>query len=551
MGTIAGLIGALVLSLPSPADVSRTKSAPTVPEMGADGGPEGETQFGLPETLRDDDADEATSASDESQEDIAEHLPEQYLSRATPWIAPDYSRQEGAIGWEPTTFKVPSALAKRVAFWKEICSKYSTNEGVLHDIDLALPVFEAIDFSNVGKSQRARSRFVRARKAAISDRFNRLSRIKKESELRDAEDHRYFRMAWAGSYADLFQNKSQLKKVQSKFREFGQRRRIRFQLGQRDRFILGIYYSGRYLRDMERVFRNERLPIELTRLPFVESSFNIQARSRVGASGIWQFMPRTARSSMMVNRDVDERNDPLTATAAAARLLKSNFEQLRTWPLALTAYNHGARGVARAVKKVGSRDLAVIIDRYSSRRFGFASSNFYACFLAALEVEKNAAMIFHEPKWSLALEGAEVDLHIGKEWRSIVDFYDGESDLAALQNPHFNNKVRTGRRPAPRGTFVRVPIARREIAENWAKGRIKESDLKAQLRLVPLPKQIIQVESGVSGRIGAIAEATQALFPFFKGKKEKAASSEKAAQSDAVTHEPSGPDGGPGLPEAQ
>jgi membrane-bound lytic murein transglycosylase D len=104
------------------------------------------------------------------------------------------------------------------------------------------------------------------------------------------------------------------------------RKRLRFQLGQKDRFLDGLYQSGRFLSFMEDIFKKEGMPLELTRLPFVESSFNIRARSKVGASGIWQFMRSTARLFIKLSPAIDERNDPLRATEAAARLLRYNFE---------------------------------------------------------------------------------------------------------------------------------------------------------------------------------------------------------------------------------
>jgi membrane-bound lytic murein transglycosylase D len=85
---------------------------------------------------------------------------------------------------------------------------------------------------------------------------------------------------------------------------------------------------------------------------------------------------------------VNSRTDVDVSTIAAAKLLRQNFEKTRSWPLALTAYNHGLNGVLRAVRITGSRDLCEIIERYNSPSFRFASSNFYAQFLAA----RNAAL---------------------------------------------------------------------------------------------------------------------------------------------------------------
>lgn len=497
--------------------------------FGSDGGPEATSPddldsgaFGLPAVLREEDPATDPSVFDES----AEILPERYLLRSVPWLAPDYSGQDGSLGWDPEVFKVPTALSARVAFWKEIYAKYTTDQGVLHDIDDITIVYEALDFGLIMKDPqlslkakaRARTKLVKTRREAISKRLERIAKMKSEKDLHDETDRKVLSFFTKVPVPSLFlkENAKELKELRKTLQTSSRKRKIRFQLGQKDKFILGVYYSGRYMRAMEKVFRAERLPIELTRLPFVESSFNIQARSRVGASGVWQFMPRTAKPSMMVNRDVDERNDPATATHAAARLMRANFELLRSWPLALTAYNHGAAGVARAVRKAKSRELSVIIDNYSSRRFGFASSNFFACFLAALEVEKNARTILGDVKWSLEFDGAEVDVTKPFSWKLLVDFYDGESPLAELQNPHLTSRVRSKGKLIPKGTFVRVPTSRLDLAKEFVAGRISEEMLHSKLAITPIPRMTTSEgrEGSLRSKIGAVSEAAKALIPF-------------------------------------
>lgn len=527
----ASICGTLILVGLLSATVTLQGQTPDEPKgtpgFGADGGPEASEgdpdrgAFGMPPVLQEEDP-----ATDPSLFDSAsEILPERYLLRSVPWKAPDYSGQEGALGYQADVFKVPPALKSRVDFWKEIYAKYTTDQGVLHDMDDLTIVYEALDFSlimkdprtSLSQKARARTKFVKSRRSEISKRLERLAKVKSEKDIREDADKRILASFTKESVSSLFQKERSkaLSDLRRRLKASASKKKIRFQLGQKDKFILGVYYSGRYLRAMEKHFREERLPIELTRLPFVESSFNIQARSRVGASGIWQFMPRTAKPSMMVNRDVDERNDPMTATAAAARLMRANFEQLRAWPLALTAYNHGAAGVARAVRKTGSRDLAVIIDKYSSRRFGFASSNFYACFLAALEVEKQARSILGDVKWSLEFEGSEVDLKTPVSWHTLTDFYDGEAALAELQNPHITQRTREKNRLIPKGTFVRVPSSRHEIAKDFFSGKISETVLKGQLAITPIPRTstLEGRDSSLRSKLGAVSEAAKALIP--------------------------------------
>lgn len=478
--------------------------------------------FGLPSVLREDDP--ATEPAE--VDDTSDILPERYLTRSVAWRAPDFRNQDGALGWSPTTFTVPPELRERVEFWKRIYSKYTTDQGVLHDIDDVTVIYETVDFTSIMRDSklsekaksRARTRHLDATRGRLLKRLEALSKINTESDLKDARDRELLDHFTALTPSQLFvspkteDSKRKLKAVQEKIAKAAKKKRIRFQLGQRDKFILGVYYSGRYLRQMEKIFRSEKLPIELTRLPFVESSFNIKARSRVGASGIWQFMPRTARPWMMVNRYVDERNDPLTATAAAARLMKSNFDRLGTWPLALTAYNHGASGLVRAIKKTRSRDLSVIIEKYESRRFGFASSNFFACFLAALEVEREALELLGDVKWSLEFDGVEMDLKKPLPWRLLVEFFDGEGPLAELQNPHITGRTKKKNQEIPKGTFVRVPSSRADEINKYFSGEIKEDELRRRLAVVPIPR--MKAGESTTSKLGALTEAVKEWIPF-------------------------------------
>ena len=186
--------------------------------------------------------------------------------------------------------------------------------------------------------------------------------------------------------------------------------RIRSQRGAKEHFAEGLKISGRYMAQMQKIFRDEGLPVELAYLPLVESSFNIRARSGVGAVGMWQFMPETGKKFMRVDAAVDERRDPMASTRAAARLLKENYRILGNWPLAITAYNHGTDGIFRGIKAVESDNLVDLIQRYQSPTFGFASKNFYAEFLAVVDIATNSDRYFpflrtHRP---IALREVEI-----------------------------------------------------------------------------------------------------------------------------------------------
>ncbi|RYF02785.1 MAG: lytic transglycosylase domain-containing protein [Deltaproteobacteria bacterium] len=168
--------------------------------------------------------------------------------------------------------------------------------------------------------------------------------------------------------------------------------RLRSQQGVADEFRRGLRRSAPQLRQIEGVLRRAGVPEEVAALPLVESMYNSRAQSAVGAVGIWQLMPKVAKElGLRVQRGHDERRDNLRATRAAAKLLRRNFRLLHSWPLAITAYNHGAYGVQKATQDCGSDDLAYLIDHYKKTSWGFSSKNFYAEFLAAQALVHPAA----------------------------------------------------------------------------------------------------------------------------------------------------------------
>src|SRR5262249_3583361 len=122
---------------------------------------------------------------------------------------------------------------------------------------------------------------------------------------------------------------------------------IHAQRGIKERFRDGIVRSGRYVDSFRGIMENHDVLPELALLPLVESSFE-NARSKAAALGIWQFTRSTGRLYLTIGKKVDQRLDPDKATQAAAKLLRDNYRALGSWPLAITAYNHGRGGMLRA-----------------------------------------------------------------------------------------------------------------------------------------------------------------------------------------------------------
>ncbi|MGH7855616.1 MAG: transglycosylase SLT domain-containing protein, partial [Candidatus Binatia bacterium] len=232
--------------------------------------------------------------------------------------------------------------------------------------------------------------------------------------------------------------------------------RVKAQRGIKERTAAGIKRSGRYISQIKQIFKERDLPPELTYLPIVESSYEIGARSSVGALGIWQFMPRTGREYMRVSSSVDERRDPIEASRAAASYLKQAYEYLGSWPLAITSYNFGQGGMARAVAEVGSANLVDLIEKYNHPHWGFPPKQFYAEFLAAVEIGSNLANYFPGLELDAAVELKEVEVERGTSLASLIKSSGLSRDELLGWNPALNPSARV----VPAGYRLKLPSDR-------------------------------------------------------------------------------------------
>lgn len=346
-------------------------------------------------------------------------------------------------------FQIDPRIEKRIGFWVDVYVKYHSWETAIHDVKYPFLVYSSID--TTGKPRNA----VNVEKGRVIALLHRLAAKQKEiaagrlsKEKLTAEEQKVYQ---------LFESNNLLGEIAAA----ADGKRVRGQAGLRDAMEDALFVSGRYLPRMQKVFESFNLPPEIAYLPFVESGFNKKAVSKVGASGIWQFMPYTGKLYLRVDNEVDERNDPMRAAEAAARLMQQNFSALGAWPLAVTAYNHGAAGMARAAKDVGNTEISEIIAKYQSKSFGFASQNFYSCFLAALHVAKNSAQYLGEVPRARKLEFDEFVMPDFVEVSVLLEKIGVEEALFRELNPALTEEVYSGRKYIPVGYTIRVPIEAR------------------------------------------------------------------------------------------
>lgn len=360
---------------------------------------------------------------------------------------------EGSVADPADPFVHPTELEPDVRFWIRVYTEVTTDQGLLHDDwNLGL-VYEVLRF-DPGSSPSQRERRVieaKARYAALLRKFA----AGATDDLTPHERrilHAFGLTASAGDFLEAIS-------------------RIRFQLGQADRFHEGLIRAAVWEKQIARTLAQHGVPAEIAALPHVESSFNLAAYSKVGAAGLWQFMPATARRYMRVDSLVDERLDPYSATDAAANLMLYNFRLVGTWPLTVTAYNHGPGGLRGIQDELGTSDIAVIVKRYRGKTFGFASRNFYVAFLAALEVDRNAEKYFGPITRLTDTESTPVELPDYVSVDALSKAFRVDMGALRVLNPALRPPIWSGSRFVPRGYLLRLPGTppQAEIAAGWAR----------------------------------------------------------------------------------
>jgi membrane-bound lytic murein transglycosylase D len=339
-------------------------------------------------------------------------------------------------------FPEPSALEPAVRFWTRVYLDSTTDGGLLHDARELGVVYEIVRFEGV-RDSRAQQRKIDARKRFWNGVLADLARGRPP--------------AHEGEEAVVRMLSEALGRTPRASDYLAARDRLRFQLGQRDKFRAGLIRAGAYDEEMRATFRDLSLPEDLAYLPHVESSFNVAAYSKYGAAGVWQFMRSTGRRYLKIDYVVDERLDPIRATQAAARLLRDNYRILRSWPLAITAYNHGAAGMQRARRKLGTDRIDVIVERYNSRTFGFASRNFYAQFLAARRIARDYERHFGPLRRDEPEPVDEIQLPFFTSVADLQRYLGVSPDVIRQLNPALRPPVFRSDKRIPKGYALRLP----------------------------------------------------------------------------------------------
>lgn len=266
-------------------------------------------------------------------------------------------------------FPMLSCIKDNVKFWSRVYTEIDVNEAFIHDKNNLSRVYASIMLPQDKQQQitvmnRERKKYENILRALI----NKPAKSWTKEEIKISK---------------LFnKNELTINNIQDAIAN------VRVQTGLKSQFEAGIQRSINHLPSIYPIVKKSGLPLELVLLPHVESSYNSKAGSKVGALGLWQIMPGTMKM-FEGKSSINKREDPVISTNVAMKILKNDYNKIQNWPLTLTAYNHGVNGMLRAINETGSRDLCKVIEHYDSPSFRFASSNFYAQFLAAKQVSMN------------------------------------------------------------------------------------------------------------------------------------------------------------------
>ncbi len=372
---------------------------------------------------------------------------------------------EAMVGYATSAeFPMPDALRDNVDFWRKVYTEWGRDKVVIHDDRHLAILYQVASLQGPIEAvyTPAQKDYVDVLKDRWRARLRALeSRVAVGARLSAAERQLKAQVEGGGGPGALF----------------GAAERVRGQRGVRERYRDGLARSGRWEPPFRAVFRRHALPEDLALLPHVESSFQANARSSAGASGMWQFIRSTGKSYMTVNSSIDERLDPIVAADGAARYLKGAYAKLKSWPLALTSYNHGVGGMLRAKERYGT-DMGRIVRDYDGRYFGFASRNFYAQFLAARHVARNAQRYFPEGvSYQPPLRDQPVRLRYAVYVDDLASRYRVPRSSLVARNLAWLQPVRRGERPVPAGTTVWLPREASSLARGLPRPKLSRPSL--------------------------------------------------------------------------
>lgn len=248
---------------------------------------------------------------------------------------------------------------------------------------------------------------------------------------------------------------------------------------QKTRFSKVLGLSKYYFPIYERVFKEKGLPNELKYLSVVESSLNPHAKSWVGATGLWQFLEPVGKIyGLTINDTIDERKDPLLASAAAADYLLKSYAMYNDWLLAIASYNCGHNNIKWARESAGGENL----DYWAIRKYlPTETQNYVPAFIATVYIMNNYkkhGIYPSDPEFNTFTNTMTVNRKVSL-W-SVAKATNVSIDVLTFLNPAYKNEVVNGCPDNPQRLIIPEikPYIYTALREELLKSSPVEGDLQ-------------------------------------------------------------------------
>jgi len=408
-------------------------------------------------------ADELMAEFEELQDDYSQRRTDNPLKDAM-------AENLVGVSYDDFDFTVPEGLEDAVQFWVNIFGVYDKNFLIFYHPKNVGLVYSVLNFTDLDDDS-VKAQMIKEENARLNHLLSSLAiKLKDPRAPLDREEARIARFVAENSSIDID--------------ALGSSEALTSRTGYAHRFRQSVVEASRYLPEMERIFSERGLPVELTRIPFVESSFNPGAFSTASAAGIWQFIETTGRNYLTIDDYVDERYDPILATYAAAAHLSREYKLLKSWPLTINAYNTGPGRMLDAVEKLKTRQIGPIVKHYNGAGYGFDSRNYVPEVLAAIEVYGNRTRYFGELATKDPITFIHIEMPEGTFLPELFEVAGVDAELMKKLNGAIRPSVMKGEKVLPKGYRLRVNEEGREALLFAAK------DLKGSSDLVSLESQL-------------------------------------------------------------
>jgi membrane-bound lytic murein transglycosylase D len=354
-----------------------------------------------------------------------------------------------------TNFPCPDELKPKIEFWVRIFQEFKKTQAVFHDSETPEMIYSVIESDTFCSQGRKNS--------PIEIERSRIKNVLKSIQEKQSSG--------STAYSSEEQTIVNQMKASKTFELDKATDRIRCQNGVREQFEKALSRYRYYKNDVTEILKGANLPEEIQYLPFVESSYNPLAYSKVGAAGLWQIMPKTARVlGLKINASIDERLDPILATKAATRYFDQAYSTMINTatnkgfdarpttlaPYVMTSYNYGITGMKNALSAHGT-DFMYMMNNYKGKSFRVAVKNFYASFLAAKHIVMNESTYFQrvEPYQFPAFNTLNVPRNMSATKFS-ENFSIPVETLREL-NPVLTKRVWSGVQPIPQNFPLKIP----------------------------------------------------------------------------------------------